>query len=148
MAREKTDEGLEYLERAFEISPENKGLKFSLAKTYYDIADYKKAKQLLLDIINDKNLEDLLLIRNSYILMSQILYSEGKSKDAIEYIKNAIEIDDKSADAYYIGALIYFDKLKNFENAELFASKFLNIAPSDPRVDKMNEILKVCGNLK
>lgn len=138
----RVEEGIQYLEKATKIAPDLFNIKLQLAQTYFSNGDYEKSEILLLEIIRNEEHSDLLTIRDAYLYLASIHKIEGTYLDkAIHYVEKSIDLDKNNPDAYYLGVLIAFEDLRDFELAQFYGERFLSIEHSGSRAKKIETYL-------
>lgn len=93
------------------------------AKIYFELGDNKKAKQILLNLL-DKNTDSY----KSHILLAKIYESEGGNRKAIDEYVQAIDINKKDYDSYFKVACL-LDGLDKKEEATQMLTGLLNKKP-------------------
>jgi tetratricopeptide (TPR) repeat protein len=162
-------EGLQLLRAADELDPEAYEYRFGIAYANYFMMNYNKTADILLEIINHKNVDDRLyqILGNSYCMLgnydkgyktyedglkkfpnSSRLYLEKgvymKNKDlyvqALGFFEKGIELDPNFASNYFWAAIIFLHSdLRVF--GLLYGELFMNLERSTERTLAMSEML-------
>ena len=74
--------------------------------------------------------------------MGAVLTNRGRTKDAADAFKKAIEYDPMMAAAYYQLGISYFGSPNTIPDAIPVLEKFIQIAPSDPNVEAAKQLIE------
>lgn len=162
-------EGLQFLRAADELDPEAYEYRFGIAYANYFLMNYNKTEDLLLEIINHKNVDDRLyeILGNTYCMFGDYekgykTYEDGlkkfpnsgrlylekgvymKNKDkymqALGFFEKGIELDPNFASNYFWAANIFLHSdLRVF--GLLYGELFMNLERNTERTLMMSEML-------
>ncbi|HZX11537.1 MAG TPA: tetratricopeptide repeat protein [Acidobacteriota bacterium] len=112
------------LQKAIKNNPDNDNLKYRLAETYQKIEQYEDAAKIYTTLAED-NPDDAKVYFNMMVKM----YDEANMPDkAIESAKKLIELQPKSADAYYNVGYMYV-KQEQYQEAIPIFKKAIELNP-------------------
>ncbi|MRJ03147.1 MAG: tetratricopeptide repeat protein [Epsilonproteobacteria bacterium] len=102
MAAKRYEESIELLQKALREDPDNLEYLDLLAQTYYALKEYKKAKEILLKLIEKR--------RDSkyYQMLASIYLIEKKYDQALKYYESAYAIDPSEHTINSIAYILYF----------------------------------------
>ena len=122
---EEYQKGIEAFLLAAERNPSDT-LYLVLGQTYYKINDLEKSEEYLIWTLNST--KDIILEQKSRMLLGKIYQETNKHIKAEEQYKKVLEINPKSADAYYFLGEIY-ETLQDRTRARFSWRKALEIDP-------------------
>ena len=95
------------------------------AKTFYKAKKFDEAKDCLLDILNNFQIENILKLK-IYLLLSEMMTEVKNFKEVEIYISKYLEIDPDNPKILNFLANNFL-KMRNFKNAEIYYLKAINI---------------------
>lgn len=131
------ENSLNYYELAKKIYQDNQDfskvnyLKFNIANIFYETYKMEKAKELLLEIVDSKENQPILVVK-SYLQLVNLEESLSNGQNAFEYCKRAIEHSSEKMDTeilselYFKYALLMDDK-NDTKTAITFYNKCINL---------------------
>ena len=129
------DKALEYYKQAFEKSPENSDIAYSIGALYANASDYNEARKYFQKSSqlnpNKLNAKEALLDMNDVLSQNSVvdaskLIEEQKYDEALTLLNNAITYNSKNADAYYYIGSIYDAQNKPLKAIENYKKSIEN----------------------
>ncbi len=138
------DKAISAYTKAIELDPQNAGYLQNLGSAYAAKGDAEKARELyekaaaLAAATNPKD------AATNYYNMGVTYINTGKSQEAMEALKKAIEMDATHAEAHYQLGLVQLG-LGQMEESLASLRKYLELAPNGPNAETARELLKSLG---
>ncbi|MBL6962518.1 MAG: tetratricopeptide repeat protein [Bacteroidetes bacterium] len=121
--QEKYEDAITHLEKAVELFPFNDKFWYELANCYSFSSDYKKTRDAFIQSLEINPYNTVAVID-----FALFLHDHKKTEIAVERLMDAITLNDKNAEYYYILAGILYDS--KHEDADFYLEKALKLDPN------------------
>lgn len=120
------DSAYSYYSAAYDEAPDEMVVLENFASLCFTIGKYDKAKELYTKILtkDPKNAEAM-------ARLGDIAGFDGKYQDAVNYYNQALEIQSNNCDLWFSLGVLYFQQIKDNDNAINAFSRTLELCPDD-----------------
>ena len=130
-------------QRALKIKPDNVGVLINIAKAYHLSGNSSEG----LNILQNALKLDSKLSGSIYFNMAEVLGSQGKKEEAIEFFKKSLDSEVVQSLVYCMIGSTYYE-MKQYENARLALERALQLqtAPETPYMNMIRQNLPLLEN--